>query len=244
MFGGFNATKTCVARAQACLACEPHQGCPPHVLGSARCGGAGRAREALCCDGPTRGRSALPGPARRVCAAAALSAGAVCSRTCPCACSKTALRLLFGRIKLLSNKKEAAQKLLRREIADLCAAAKMDSARIRVRSAAVASPLTAAASDPTPPAFAECIVAMACPPWRRTLSPCPPNARARVVSLCATLTVAWRASRARWRASCARSGWCAPTRCWTSSRSCCCSACPCSRRPSACGRRVASSTRR
>jgi hypothetical protein len=47
--------------------------------------------------------------------------------------SKTSLRLLLGRIKLLSNKKEASQKMLRREIADLCAAGKMDSARIRVR---------------------------------------------------------------------------------------------------------------
>jgi hypothetical protein len=47
--------------------------------------------------------------------------------------SKTALRLLVGRIKLLSNKKAASQKALRREIAELCGSGKMDSARIRVR---------------------------------------------------------------------------------------------------------------
>jgi hypothetical protein len=47
--------------------------------------------------------------------------------------SKTALRLVCGRIRLVSNKKEAAQRALRREIADLVAAGKMDSARIRVR---------------------------------------------------------------------------------------------------------------
>eukprot|EP00899_Mesostigma_viride_P013948 jgi/Mesvir1/22554/Mv18566-RA.1 len=46
--------------------------------------------------------------------------------------SKTALRLTCGRIKLQRNKKEVANKALRKDIADLLAAHKEDSARIRV----------------------------------------------------------------------------------------------------------------
>ncbi len=47
--------------------------------------------------------------------------------------SKTALRLVTGRIRLLSNKKAQQLKLLSAEIGQLLAAGKNDSARIRVR---------------------------------------------------------------------------------------------------------------
>lgn len=47
--------------------------------------------------------------------------------------SKTQLGLAVGRLKLLLNKKAAAMASLRKEIADLLATGKSDSARIRVR---------------------------------------------------------------------------------------------------------------
>lgn len=49
--------------------------------------------------------------------------------------SKTQLGLALGRLKLLMNKKAAAMAAQRKEIADLLATGKSDSARIRVCSA-------------------------------------------------------------------------------------------------------------
>ena len=44
-----------------------------------------------------------------------------------------ALAAVKSRITLLGNKKAQSQKLLRKDLAELCAAGKWDSARIRVR---------------------------------------------------------------------------------------------------------------
>ena len=50
--------------------------------------------------------------------------------------SKVALAAVKSRITLLANKKAQSQKLLRKDLAELCAAGKWDSARIRVRTPA------------------------------------------------------------------------------------------------------------
>lgn len=47
-------------------------------------------------------------------------------------CSKTALGISLGRIKLLSNKKQQQVKTMRHEIANLLATGKEENARIRV----------------------------------------------------------------------------------------------------------------
>ncbi len=118
MFGsGFSADKTCGVRQRQC-ACG--------LLGFLR---RPRAALRLACLQRLAARHAR---ARASCNARCDARAHGC-RCTPTPRSKTALRLVCGRVRLVSNKKEAAQRALRREIADLVAAGKMDSARIRVR---------------------------------------------------------------------------------------------------------------